>query len=264
MSGAHRLLVGALQLLLILPLLWQIGRFLIDPRELFSPKTVVASGFVGLYVATYYVVDSHDRDAFLTVDGYLGLLLLAVFGCYAFWAGFILGSGAATPRQDPVHEPTICWYAIALIGTGFVTQAAFIAKSGGFLAFYGAPHGAGGAWADTSAYLYAASGFMFPAMCLLCAMVVRDGLTGWLPRIAFIAALLYSAFQAFVFGNRGDTLRLFLLLLLPPLFLAGRLRLGRGGRPARHRRRADRRAALSASPGIRAPRRREEPGPGRH
>jgi hypothetical protein len=228
MSGAHWLLVGALQVLLILPLLWQIGRFLIEPRELFSPKTVVAGGCVGLYVASYYFVDGHDRDAFLTTGGYLGLLLVAVLACYAFWAGFTLGSGAATPRREPLHEPTICWYAVALIGIGFATQIAFIQKSGGFLAFYGAPHGAGGAWADTSAYLYAASSFTFPAMCLLCAMLVRDGLTGWLPRIAFLAALLYSAFQAFVFGNRGDTIRLFLLLLLPPLFLAGRLRLGRG------------------------------------
>jgi hypothetical protein len=36
--------------------------------------------------------------------------------------------------------------------------------------------------------------------------------------------VLYSAFDAFVFGSRGDTIRLFLLLLLPPLFLAGRVR----------------------------------------
>jgi hypothetical protein len=227
MSGAHWLLLGVLQGLLILPLLWQLGRFLIDPRELFSPKTVVAGGFVGLYVASYYFVDGHDRDAFLTADGYLGLLLVAVLACYGFWAGFILGSGAATPRRHPFHQQTAVWYATALIGIGFAGQAAFIAKSGGFLAFYGAPHGAGGAWADTSAYLHSLSNFMFVAMCLLCAMLVRDGLPGWLPRTVFLAALLYSAFHAFVFGSRGDTIRLFLLLLLPPLFLAGRLRVRR-------------------------------------
>ena len=228
MSSAHRILVGSLQVLLILPLLWQIGRSLIDPRELFSPKTVVAGGFVGLYIGTYYVVDGHDRDAFLTTGGYLRLLFVAVLACYAFWAGFILGAGAATPRREPLHEPTASWYATALIGIGFVAQAAFVQKSSGFLAFYGALHGTAGAWADTSAYLYAASRFMFPAMCLLWAMLVRDGVTGVLPRIAFLAALLYIAFEAFVFGNRGDTIRLFLLLLLPPLFLAGRLRLRRG------------------------------------
>jgi hypothetical protein len=52
MSVAHQILILTLQILLVLPLLWQLGRFLIDPRELFSPKTVVAGGFVGLYVAS--------------------------------------------------------------------------------------------------------------------------------------------------------------------------------------------------------------------
>jgi hypothetical protein len=227
MSVAHQILILTLQILLVLPLVWQIGRFLVNPRELFSPKTVVAGGFVGLYVASYYFVDGHDRDAFLTVDGYLSLLLVAVLACYAFWTGFILGRGARAPRERPCHGQTVRWYAIALIGIGFVSQAAFIAKSGGFGAFYGAPHGAGGVWAGTSAYLYALSGLMFPAMCLLCAIFVREGVPGLLAPLTFLAALAYGAFQAFAFGNRGDTIRLFLMLLLPPLFLAGRLHVRR-------------------------------------
>jgi hypothetical protein len=227
MSSAHQFLICVLQLLLVVPLVWQLGRFLSDPRELFSPKTVVAAGFVGLYVASYHVVDRHDRDAFLTVDGYLGLLLLAVLACCAFWTGFIFGCGAATPRQHPFHEPTARWYAIALIGIGFAGQAAFIAKSGGFLVFYGAPHGTAGVWADSSAYLHSLSTLMFVAACLLWAISVRQGVAGWSAAIALLAALLYSAFHAFVFGSRGDTIRLFLLLLLPPLFLAGRARVPR-------------------------------------
>jgi hypothetical protein len=223
-SGAHQGLILTLQLLLVLPLLWQLGRFLIDARQLFSPTTVVAGGFAGLYVSSYYLVSSHDRDAFLTVDGYLGLLLLAVLAVYVFWAGFVLGCGGALRHRPPVHEWAICWYAVALIGIGFAAQAAFIAKSGGFFAFYGAPHGVAGAWAETSAYLYSLSLFMFPAMCLLCGLLVRAGLPGWSAPIALLAAVLYSAFDAFVFGSRGDTIRLFLLLLLPPLFLAGRVR----------------------------------------
>jgi hypothetical protein len=123
-----------------------------------------------------------------------------------------------------VHEGAVRSYAVALIGIGFAAQAAFIARSGGFLAYYGAPHGSAGAWADTSAYLYSLSLFMFPAMCLLCGLLVRHGLPGWSAPIALLAAVLYSAFDAFVFGSRGDTIRLFLLLLLPSLFLAGRVR----------------------------------------
>jgi hypothetical protein len=150
-----------------------------------------------------------------------------VLAGYAFWTGFILGSGAAAPRARPCHEQTVRWYAIALIGIGFVAQAAFIQKSGGFGAFYGAPHGAGGAWADTSAYLYSLTSFMFVALCLLSAMLVRQGLAGWFARIVFMAALACAAFQTFVFGNRGDAIRLFLLLFLPPLLLAGRVRVRR-------------------------------------
>jgi hypothetical protein len=227
MTDAHQILIALLQMLLVFPLVWQLGRFLIDPRELFSPTTIVAGGFVGLYIASYRFVDDHDRDAFLTVDGYLSLLLLAVLACYAFWSGFLLGRSAASPRQRPCHDQTVRWYALALIGVGFAAQVAFIARSGGLSAFYGAPHGAGGAWADTSAYLYALSSFMFAAMCLLCALFVRQGLPGLFAPMIFGAALIYSAVQAFVFGNRGDTIRLFLLLLLPPLFLAGRVRVRR-------------------------------------
>lgn len=227
MSAAHFGLILILQMLLLLPLLWQLGRFLLDPRQLFSPMTLVAGGFAGLYVASYYLVRDHDRDAFLTVDAYLGLLLLAVLACYAFWAGMILGRAAAPSREQLFHAPTVRWYAVALIGTGLAAQAAFIAKSGGFLAYYGAPHGAGGAWAETSAYLYSLSHFMFPAMCLLYGLWVREALPGWSAPTAVIAALLYSAFEAFAFGNRGDTIRLFLLLFLPPLFLAGRVRVRR-------------------------------------
>ncbi len=228
MSNGHQILVDTLQLLLLLPLIWQLCRFLADPRELFSPKTVVSGGFVGLYVASYYFVSSDDREAFMTVDGYFNLLLLAALAEYAFWIGFTLGNGTETPRSRPFHGQTARCYALALIGIGFVAQTAFIVKSGGFAAFYGAPHGAGGAWASTSAYLYSLSGFMFVAMCLLWAMLVRAGLRGLLARMAFLAALIYSAFTAFAFGNRGDTIRLFLLLALPPLFLAGRMRVRRG------------------------------------
>jgi hypothetical protein len=226
-STGYPILVLSLQVMLALPLLWQFGRFLVDPRELCSPLTVVPGGFVGLYVASYYFTSDHDRDAFMTIDGYFNLLLLAVLAEYAVWAGFVLGCAAATRRELPFHQPTVCWYAVALIATGLAARAVFIQKSGGFLAFFGAPHGAGGIWVDTSAYLYALSTLMFPAMCLLGGMWVRDGLPGALPRVAFCAAFLYSAFEAFVFGNRGDTIRLFLLLLLPPLFLARRLHVSR-------------------------------------
>jgi hypothetical protein len=226
-STGYPILVLSLQVMLALPLLRQFGRFLVDPRELCSPLTVVAGGFVGLYVASYYFTSDHDRDAFLTVDGYFTLLLLAVLAEYALWAGFVLGSAVATRRELPFHRPTVCRYGVALIGAGLAARAVFIQKSGGFLAFFGAPHGAGGIWADTSAYLYALSTLMFPAMCLLGGMWVRDGLPGALPRVAFLGGLLYCAFEAFVFGNRGDTIRLFLLLLLPPLFLARRLHVSR-------------------------------------
>jgi hypothetical protein len=189
-SNGHQILVDTLQLLLLLPLIWQLGRFLVDPRELFSPKTVVSGGFVGLYVASYYFVSSDSRDAFMTVDAYLKLLQLAVLACYAFWIGFMLGYAAATPRKHPFHGQVVCWYAIVLIAIAFVGQAAFIAKSGGFLALYGARHGSGGAWAGTSAYLYSLSTFMFVAMCLLWAMFVREGVPGLFARMTFLVALL--------------------------------------------------------------------------
>ena len=227
MSTGHQTLVYALQVLLVLPLLWQLGRFLIDPRELLSPKTIVAGGFVGLYVATYYFVSGDSRDAFMTVADYFKLLLLAVLAECAFWIGFTLAHGTRTPRPRLFHGQMACWYAVALIGIGFVAQTAFVIKSGGFVDFYGAPHGAGGAWASTSAYLYSLSGFMFVAMALLWGMFVRDGLASWPACMALGAALLYSAFQAFVFGNRGDTVRLFLLLILPPALSTGATRIRR-------------------------------------
>lgn len=137
MSTGYPILVLSLQVMLALPLLRQFGRFLVDPRELCSPLTMVAGGFVGLYVASYYFTSDHDRDAFLTVDGYFTLLLLAVLAEYALWAGFVLGCAAATRRELPFHRPTVCRYGVALIGAGLAARAVFIQKSGGFLAFFG-------------------------------------------------------------------------------------------------------------------------------
>jgi hypothetical protein len=98
-STGYPILVLSLQVMLALPLLRQFGRFLIDARELCSPKTVVAGSFVGLYLASYYFTSDHDRDAFMTIDGYFNLLLLAVLAEYAVWAGVVLGCAAAADRH---------------------------------------------------------------------------------------------------------------------------------------------------------------------
>jgi hypothetical protein len=228
MSGAYQFLIYFLQLLLVLPLLWQLCRFAHDARELFSPNTLVAGGFVGLYVVSYYTLTEHDRDAFLTHEGYTKLLLLAVLACCAFFLGVSVGRGETTaiPRR-PFHRGWACAYSLALIALGFAGLVAFVHKSGGFWAFYSAPHGTAGAWADTSAYLYALPKLMFPAAFILYAVFVRYGLLSPLVRLVLLITLAYIAFHAVVFGNRGDTIRLFLLFVLPPLFLAGRFRVRR-------------------------------------
>ncbi len=223
----YLLLIYTLQLLLVLPVAERVYHFARDPREIISPLTLIVAAFCYLYVAGYHIADTEELTTYTTPAGLFKLMMLAVLAYYAYILGFAMGLRTAAPLSRPFCYRWSCWYALTLIAAGFAGQLVLTQKFGGVIAFYSEPHGRAADWEQVSAYLYSLPRLMFPGAFLLYAALVRYGLPGLLPRIGVFATLAFYGFQTYVFGNRGDTIRLFLLLVMTPLLLRGGVRLSR-------------------------------------
>jgi hypothetical protein len=221
----YLLLIYTLQLLLMLPIAERVYRFACDPGEIVSPLTLIVTAFCYLYVAGYYTAASEELATYTTPAALFRLMMLAVLAYYAYILGFAMGLRTPTAKSRPFCYGWSCWYAMALIAAGFAGQLVLTQKFGGFIAFYSEPHGRAADWEQVSAYLYSLPRLMFPGAFLLYAALVRYGLPGVLPRIGVFATLAFYGFQTYVFGNRGDTMRLFLLFVVTPMLLRGRVRL---------------------------------------
>jgi hypothetical protein len=210
MTGAHY----ALWLCLLTPLAWYALRALRHPVELFAPPLLVAFAFSGLYVFNYLAKPTWVIELFLRPDAYRLLLALTALDLVAFLLGHELARRSAPPERGAliIPEGLLPFWSLILVVVGFAALAAFVAASGGFWAYYGAPHGSGGAWEESTAYLYSLPSFLFPATYLLLARRLTARRTSVLADTLLVAALGYVVFQAVVFGNRGDTIRVCLVL----------------------------------------------------
>jgi hypothetical protein len=206
---------------ILLPLGWYAVRALRRPTELVAPPLLACLALAGMFVFNYMTKPAWLVERFLRADDYSLLLSLASL-CLA---AFLLGYEAA--RRRPLHwraEPTIpvtrlqLW-CVTLVIAGFAGLTVFVRRSGGIHAFYGSVHGAAGAWEDTTAYIYYLPQLMLPAACLLLAHRMQSSrlpLLGW----STVGGVLgYFLFQGFVFGNRLDITRLFLVLITPWILL---------------------------------------------
>jgi hypothetical protein len=210
MTAAHYVL----WLCLLVPLTWYALRALRHPVELFAPPLLVAFALSGLYILNYLAKPAWEIARFLRPDAYLLLLALAAFDLVAFLLGYELARRFPPPeRRATVIPPGMLrLWSLALIVIGFTALAVFVAASGGFSAYYGAPHGSGGAWEESTAYLYSLPQFLFPAAYLLLAQRLTGQRTSVLANMLLIVTLGCLVFQAVVFGNRGDTIRICLIL----------------------------------------------------
>lgn len=189
-------------------------RALKRPFALLAPPLLVAVGFSALAIASYLSEPYWALHLFLKPQDYARYLLLTALAMGLFVAAFELGRGlgygSARPRAEIPRELLSAW-TILLMGMGMAAQAYFIVLSGGFVAFYSAPHGSGAAWESTSAYIYNLPILLFPAIYLVFAdRVLRGGWHGPVV-LAALGVLALVAFQTVAFGNRGDTIRLMLI-----------------------------------------------------
>jgi len=214
MTGLHYLL----WVLLTIPVVGQLRRIWKDPREVLSPLAVVTMGFFFLYVVAYFALDARSKAELLSNDGYLLVLTLACASWLFFYIGYRLASvpsRARFPALDLQRTEVIAFLYIVTAGLGW---AVFLDRSGGFAAYYGSPHGAAGAWAETSAYIYTLRMLFFPALYLLIALHLqaKPSPIGTVLMAGVACFLLADAWWQ---GSRGTWIRLLVVALVATILL---------------------------------------------
>jgi hypothetical protein len=187
-----------------------------DLRELLSPTTITIAGFVWLYAIGYIGLDPLTKASYLSEDGYLKILILALFSTVALW----LGEARAHPGSRPlpgIDVRLLGGFGMLSIGVGLLGWAYFLILSGGFFEYYSSMHGWAGAWAETTAYVYAAPNLICAGAAILAWKQSRRRL-GFAGRTCLWAAIALLTFDAIVAGSRGHLLRLLLLACIYLMF----------------------------------------------
>ncbi len=199
----------ALSAIIIAPLVIFAWRALRRSVEIFAPPLLVCFGIVFLYVLVYPLIPANMIQYFLEPDAYLLLLLVSALSMYAFIGGYSLAYKGRVQGDIPsAINPQISFgYCMFVLIIAFVSKAYFISLSGGPSAFYSAIHGTAGAWLETSGYIYRLQEFLWPTAYLLFARRLLGCSRGIVERLALVATIALLAFETFVFGNRGDTIR---------------------------------------------------------
>ncbi|TFH47207.1 MAG: hypothetical protein E4H01_08685 [Lysobacterales bacterium] len=202
-----------LWILLLAPLVWYGWRAVLRPEQIFAPPFFVCFGVNFLYVFGYLSAPAEMNLWFMAPDAYLLLLILCVLSVYAFIFGHALGHRRRIPESiyTSQHKQIPLTYCFAVLAVAYAGLVYFIAVSGGPLKYYSAVHGTAGAWEETTAYIHALPNFMFPMVFVLFARrrfgLARNPFEG----IALWLTLSVLAFQAILFGNRGDMIRFVLI-----------------------------------------------------
>jgi hypothetical protein len=185
-----------------------------------------------MYIANWMFQPEWVLERFLNPKAYVLLLGMVNLCLVAFIIGYVIA------RHGRSHAKVPCWskssdnggnlgwqavhiefVGVTLAAVAFLGLIVFVALSGGATLFYSQPHGSGGAWQETSAYLYKLPMFMFPAGLLLLAHRVSGGRLSPLGFVALWGTMAYLVLEAIVFGNRGDTIRLFFMAAIPLILL---------------------------------------------
>jgi hypothetical protein len=175
-------------------------------------------GFFFLYVVAYFALDARSRTELLSNDGYLLVLTLACASWLFFYTGYRLASGTGAARFPALDLHRTEIIALLYIATAALGWAVFLDRSGGFAAYYGSPHGAAGAWAETSAYVYTLRMLFFPALYLLIALHLqaKPSPIGTALMVCVAGFLLIDAWWQ---GSRGTWVRLLVVALVATLLL---------------------------------------------
>lgn len=184
------------------------------PAWMLAPPLLLAVGMMAIGIGGWLGEPAWAVARFLRPDHYSRYLVLACLGLAAFALGFEGARCLPLPDRPPAPLPPAAlrlWATLVVVG-GFLAQGLFVARSGGFVAFYSAQHGNAGAWEETSAYLYLLPLALFPALYLLLADRLRQGRRqGVALGLLGLATLAFLTFQGIVFGNRADMIRLALI-----------------------------------------------------
>jgi hypothetical protein len=190
-----------------------------NPHEGLSPLTFIIVGFFWLYIVGYLTLDPWDRTIYLSEQGYFMVLLLASLSAFAFWFGF-----RRQPSKEAavtvLHEGALKFSGIFLIALGSGGWFYFLMLSGGFFEYYSAPHGAAGAWENTTAYLYGTLLLLFPGAFILLALS-GNRRPDILSSVALLWSVAFVVLDAWLAGQRSNWLRLGVLLGVFFLFLRG-------------------------------------------
>lgn len=186
--------------------------------HILDPRNVVFLGFFFIYVVSY-LSQNKFQSYYLNSDYYPILSLLAVLSALAFAFGFSKGNllrhgtrKLVASNTSHTRSATVVSSAFAVIG--MLSWVYFIAKSGGVSAVYGSVHGEGGAWETTSAYIYRAKWFLYPAIFIA---MFDYLLAGRKPIVLLwlMCMLLFVALDAYWLGSRGAWIRIFLVIYVP-------------------------------------------------
>ncbi len=191
-----------------------------DQMELLSPLTFVVCGFFWLYVVGYVALEPWSKALYLSEAGYVKVVALASLSAKAFGIGFRRAK-PWTPSSQGLNRTLLRHMSLVLIAVGALGWAYFLSLSGGFVAFYGSLHGAGGAWEATTAYVYATVYFLFAGTLLLLSLRPDRHLTPFAFTILLLT-LSFLIFDAWVTGTRGDWLRLVVIFGVYHLLLRRR------------------------------------------
>lgn len=193
-------------------------RVLRDIRNLFSPPLVISFLMFGILVFRYFDYDRFTLAEFLNVDAYNMTMAYTVVCLLAF--SFFYEKGILlAPRRQQAESPinqiphgTISVYITLIAIIGFAAHLIFTSGSGGIVAFYSQPHGTGGDYNNTSAYLYALPNFLWPAM-LICYVTWTSGGRRSLYLLVLLVLIIAALFtHTFLFGNRNGIIRFCIIL----------------------------------------------------
>lgn len=198
MIGVGLLLMGGL-IAGTLVLVW---RRIIHPLGL--PVLAAASFFYFYVVQPLQLLDSGAAQFYLSESQIAKTLFICsvmyVFFLWGWFAGrpkWTMGARALGWRFGRLYRSGL---ALSLIGISLFVL--FINESGGVTHFYSAAHGAHGAWAEQTAWVYLGKLLVFPglAMMLFAALRSRPRLAWW---IGIGAVAITTLLHAVLTGSRG-------------------------------------------------------------
>ena len=206
----------------MIPLFWYAWRVFLEPQRVFYPSFFVCFGVNFLYVFSYFTAPDEMNDWFMDHDSYLLLLILCCLSVYAFIIGDNFGQKSV--RMNPFsfnYTRDISFtYCLSILLIAYAAQVFFITSSGGVMNYFSSPHGTAGAWRETTAYIHSLPSFMWPMVLVLFARRCYNRNRHPLEKFLLWLTVFNLAFEAFVFGNRADTIRLVLIFGLSLIYIA--------------------------------------------